>query len=221
MDGASLVAAKEYTMAINHLQLDLTISLFTLQDFTSDFVVQQMLNTTDTAPMSVDISEGSVQDGTAGAIFDNDGGSLRVQSVGVAGVTSPALIATSNGGNSFFQDSIVSASQLDYVTDTSALAAQSVINVQVSDMRSMVNTFRVQDAGTQLSVSGSTITNNRISGSRWTGVQAQNGALAQINDFTMDANEGVAFAFSSVGASTRIQVVNSLVERNTGTVSRN
>lgn len=168
--------------------------------------------------MSIDIANSTVRDGTAGVIFTNDGGSLRIQALQATGVTSPALIATSNGGNAFFQDSLVSASQLDYVTDTLGAAAQSVINVQVSNMQSMVTAFRVTDAGSELSVTGSSIIANQIAGRRWTGVEARSGARAQISDMTMSANDGIAFVFSSVGASSRVIVTDSLVEQNAGTV---
>ncbi|GKY90646.1 hypothetical protein MPSEU_000038000 [Mayamaea pseudoterrestris] len=193
-------------------------------DFTSEFVVRQQPGngtSTDIAPpMTIDISNSTVSDGTTSAVFDNDGGSLRVQQLQATGVTAPALMATSNGGNSFFQDSVVSASRLDYVTETSGSGAQSVINVQVRDMLSMVNTFRVQDVGSQLTInSGATITNNKLSGSRFSGVYAETGATAKVNDFTMSGNEGVAFAFYSVGVNTNVQVADSIVDDNVGTAN--
>jgi hypothetical protein len=167
--------------------------------------------------MTVDISGAQVQDGTAGSLFDNNGGSLRITNLQASGLTSPALVATSNGGNSFLQDSTVFRSSLDAVTATSGVGAQSILNLEVREMLAMVNTFRVQDAGTQLKITSARVTNNKLT-TRWSAVQVQTGATAKISELNMNNNRGVAFGVSAVGAKTNVQIADSFIKLNTGTV---
>ena len=79
-----------------------------LQEFSSDFVVLQSASGSFFGPMSVIVERSFVSNGFAGAVFDNDGGLLRINDLVVTGVTTSALVATANNGASFLQRSAIS-----------------------------------------------------------------------------------------------------------------
>lgn len=58
--------------------------------------------------MTVQVERSTVQSGAAGAVFDNDGGLLRISDIDVTNVTAAALVATANNGASFLEKSKVS-----------------------------------------------------------------------------------------------------------------
>jgi hypothetical protein len=199
------------------LQFTKDFSLLIIQNFQSEFVVQQFNNGTGSV-MTVDIDSCTISRGVAGTILANNGGSLRVQKLEVHEVTASALVATSNGGNSFFQDSMVTGSMLVYITETSGLGAQSVINVGIQNMTSMVNAFLVSGAGSKLSLGNSTINNNTITDTRWTAVQVQSGATATVSNSEISGNSGLAFGVAAIGLNTQVAIANSLLSENVGTV---
>lgn len=57
--------------------------------------------------MTISIEESSITGGTAGAIFDNDRGALRISKLQVNDVKSAALIATANAGTSMLENSTI------------------------------------------------------------------------------------------------------------------
>jgi len=74
----------------------------------SDFVIMQRAESTVFGPMTVEIRNGIVTSGTAGAVFDNDGGLLRINQLQVVDLTATALVATANNGASFLEKSSIS-----------------------------------------------------------------------------------------------------------------
>ena len=81
-------------------------STLVVQEFMSDFVVLQRSRDSGFGPMTVEIEGSIVTSGTAG--FVNDGGLLRINKLDVVDLTATALIATSNNGASFMEDSTIS-----------------------------------------------------------------------------------------------------------------
>jgi len=74
----------------------------------SDFVILQRTQDSVFGPMTVEIVGGVVTAGTAGAVFDNDGGLLRISDLEVVDLTATALVATANNGASFLEESTMS-----------------------------------------------------------------------------------------------------------------
>lgn len=74
----------------------------------SDFVVLQRAEGNVFGPMTVEIEGGVVSSGTAGAVFDNDGGLLRISELQVVDLTATAMVATANNGASFLEESNIS-----------------------------------------------------------------------------------------------------------------
>ena len=90
------------------LNLKLMFSTLVVQEFMSDFVVLQRSRDSGFGPMTVEIEGSIVTSGTAGSVFVNDGGLLRINKLDVVDLTATALIATSNNGASFMEDSTIS-----------------------------------------------------------------------------------------------------------------
>lgn len=91
------------------LTISLTTSIAgTSQEFMSDFVVLQRARDSGFGPMTVEINRCIVTAGTAGSVFDNDGGLLRINELDVVDLTATALVATANNGASFLEDSTIS-----------------------------------------------------------------------------------------------------------------
>jgi len=59
--------------------------------------------------MTVQVASSAVSSGTAGAIFDNDGGLLRISQIEVTDISTAALVATANNGASFLEQATVSS----------------------------------------------------------------------------------------------------------------
>lgn len=169
--------------------------------------------------MVVNVQNSAVSSGTSGVVFDNNAGSIQISGLVVNEVDAASLIATANGGSAFIEDSSITASAFDQVTMTSSLGAQSVMGVTVSEMRRLVDAFKVTGAGSQLIMSGTSITNNDLDGEVWTGVLADMAGSAEVLGLTMTNNKGVEFAVSAVGSGSVLVMRDSTVERNTGVVS--
>jgi hypothetical protein len=58
--------------------------------------------------MTIQIEGGEVSKGTAGSVFDNDGGLLKINNLEVREVMATALIATANNGATFLEGSTIS-----------------------------------------------------------------------------------------------------------------
>lgn len=169
--------------------------------------------------MTVDIADSAVSTGTAGSVFDNDGGLLRISNLAVTEVDAATLVATANGGNSFLSESSVSECAFDSVTSASTTGAQSVMDVEVTRMRRIDDAFVVEDAGSMLTVTGLSMGNNDINdGSRWTAVSAKRSATATVSGLTISTNAGLEFGVSAVGSGSTLTVRDSFVLDNAGTV---
>jgi hypothetical protein len=59
--------------------------------------------------MTVQIERSSVSMGSAGSVFDNDGGLLRISDLQVTNVVAASLVATANNGASFLERSAISS----------------------------------------------------------------------------------------------------------------
>jgi hypothetical protein len=167
--------------------------------------------------MTIQIEDSTITSGTAGVVFDNDGGSLTVESVEVSDVTSAAFLATANAGTSFLQETIITASSLNSVTFTTAGGSQVVLNVEVSGMDTLEDTFFVEGSGSTLSVAGTSVTRNAVPPA-WSIVSAQSQAIATIMDSSFSQNRGVEFCVSAtLGAN--VTVRDSDISENQGVVS--
>jgi len=192
--------------------------------FRSGFVVNQATfdeEASSGAIMTVDISDSTVSAGTTGSAFDNNGGTLRITNLIVTEVDAAALIATANGGNSFLQESAVTSSGFDTVTTTSSTGTQTVMNVQINQMRRLGDgdgALVVADTGSQLNVMGTTISDNDLAGTRWRAVTAKSGATATVTNSAIANNEGLEFAVSSIGSGSSLTIRDSSIRDNTGTV---
>jgi len=181
-----------------------------------------------TSAMTVDIAESAVNAGTAGSVFDNDGGILRISDLAVTEVDAATLIATANLGSSFLSDSSVSESAFDSITSTGTGAGQGIVNVDVTRMRRLDDAFVVEDAGSTLSIVRVSIGNNENingnggnsggSGTRWTAVSAKRSASAFVSETTMSGNVGLEFGYAAVGSGSSVSVRDSFFNNNTGTV---
>jgi hypothetical protein len=169
--------------------------------------------------MNVQINGGTVLNGMAGAIFDNDGGFLTVTDLEVSEIMTVSLIATANGGVSFLQNSNIMSSTLDQVTFTTAQGAQSVQNTVISGMLGLRDVFYVEDTGSSLTVMGSTIRDNDITANSWAGVTILNGATAQISNSQITGNSGVEFGAAAGGVGSVLTFSDSTISGNTGVVS--
>jgi hypothetical protein len=169
--------------------------------------------------MTVQITGGTVRNGMAGAVFDNDGGFLTVTGLEASDVMTVSLIATANGGVSFLQNSNITSSTLDQVTFTTAQGAQSVQNTIVSGMLGLRDVFYVEDTGSSLTVLGSTIRDNVISANSWAGVTILNGASARVVNSEITGNSGVEFGAAAGGVGSSLIISDSVISANTGVVS--
>jgi hypothetical protein len=188
-----------------------------IQAFSSDFVVRQANDVS--TPMNVQIDGGTVMNGMAGAVFDNDGGFLTVTDLEVSDIMTVSLVATANGGVSFLQNSNIMSSTLDQVTFTTTQGAQSVQSTVISCMLGLRDVFYVEDTGSSLTVMGSTIRDNDITANSWAGVTILNGASAQISDSQITGNSGVEFGAAAGGIGSTLTISNSVISGNDGVVS--
>jgi hypothetical protein len=193
--------------------------LIFFQTFTSDFVVRQMNEVSTATPMNVQINGGSVRNGMAGAVFDNDGGFLTVNDFEASNVMTVSLIATANGGVSFLQNSNITSCTLDQVTFTTAQGAQSVSNTIISGMLGLRDVFYVEDTDSSLNVVGSMIRDNDITSNSWAGFTILNGATARVVGTEITSNSGVEFAAAAGGVGSSLDISDSIISENTGVVS--
>jgi hypothetical protein len=169
--------------------------------------------------MTIQIEDSTITSGAAGVVFDNDGGSLTVESIEVSDISSAALLATANAGTSFLQETKITASSLNSVTFTTAGGSQVVLNVEVSDMDTLEDAFFVEGVGSTLSVVGTSVNRNQIADlSAWSIVSAQSQAIATITDSSFSENRGVEFCVSATLGAT-ITVKDSDISENRGVVS--
>jgi hypothetical protein len=169
--------------------------------------------------MNIEMRDVTVTGGTAGVLFDNDGGVLRLEGASVTDVTSAALIATANSGNSFLQDSSVSKSSLNSVTFTTATGSTSVINTKVTNMVSVDDAFYVEGDGSSLSLSEVEVSGTQVNAPlSWTAVAVQSQAAATVDKVTIAGNEGLEFGLSATLAGV-ISMKDSIIENNQGVVS--
>lgn len=167
--------------------------------------------------MTVQIQNSVVSTGTAGVIFDNDGGLLNVDEVQISGVTSAALIATANAGTSFLQGSTVTTSNLDSVTFTTAGGAQSVINSDVRRMNFVEDVFYAEGTGSTLDITDTLIQMNELETGAFTGMSLQAGALGSMTGSVISDN--TAIEFGVVASASQVSVTESIFSRNIGAVS--
>jgi hypothetical protein len=167
--------------------------------------------------MTVQIEQAVISSGTVGSVFDNDGGLFRVNQLQVMEVTAGALIATANNGASFLEEATITASNMDSITFTTAGASQSVLNTFVTQMNFMEDAFFVEDVGSVLQITGTTLQQNVDFAEPWTGVSARNGATARVSQMSISDNGSVEFGVVSFGST--VLVERSVVSRNTGSVS--
>jgi hypothetical protein len=193
--------------------------LIFFQTFTSDFVVRQMNEVSTATPMNVQINGGSVRNGMAGAVFDNDGGFLTVNDFEASNVMTVSLIATANGGVSFLQNSNITSCTLDQVTFTTAQGAQTVVDTIISGMLGLRDVFYVEDTGSSLNVIRSTIRDNDITSNSWAGFTILNGASARVAGTEITSNSGVEFAAAAGGVGSALDISDSIISENTGVVS--
>lgn len=168
--------------------------------------------------MTVEVTSATITRGTAGAVFDNNGGLLRLSNATVNGIIGPALISTGNSGNSFLQGTTIVASQLDSITATSGAAAQRISQVVVSQMTHMVDAFAVRDSGSVLKIVDVMIIGNSIASTRWSGISSNAGAATIVQGVTISQNSGMEFAASAIGSQASLSLQDSTINNNIGTV---
>lgn len=169
--------------------------------------------------MSVAVSNAAINSGTAGSAFSNDGGQLTISDLIVEDIDAASLISTSNGGTSFLQDSTVVNSAVDSITTTTTAASQSVIGVEVKNMRRLKEAYTVSGTLSGLAISGSLVSgNNATARTSWSGVTVRSGASATVDSFDMSRNAGVEFGLSVSSTGSRLVVKDSRFVENQGTV---
>lgn len=173
--------------------------------------------------MSIEINDAFVTVGRAGAVFDNDRGLLRINSIQVRNITTASLIATANDGTSFLEEGIIETSRIDSITYTTAGAAQTVVNTQVRSMGFIEDAFFVEDESSTLSISSVLLEQNNPTdasgaGSRWSAIVARTRATASIEDSAISGNSQLEFgifAFSSA-----VSIARTSLSDNTGVVRK-
>ncbi|GAX16597.1 hypothetical protein FisN_7Lh329 [Fistulifera solaris] len=209
LTGASIGA---YASAL----LTATFSDVAFTDFESDFVVRQTAGFSTEPPMNIEMRDVTVTGGTAGVLFDNDGGVFRLEGASVTDVTSAALIATANSGSSFLQDSSVLESSLNSVTFTTATGSTSVINTKVTDMVLVDDAFYVEGDGSSLSMSDVEVSGTQVNAPlSWTAVAVQSQATATLEKVTIAGNEGLEFGLGATLGGV-ISMKDSVIENNQG-----
>lgn len=196
--------------------------------------------------MTVLVDGCSVLSGTAGAIFDNDGGLLRLNNLQVNGVTSASLVATANNGASFLEKSTVTgkslasqffiievgcrsatsthafpaldtlASDLNTVTFTTAGGSQTVLASTVSSMNRIEDVFFVEDVGSTLLLDGVMVVENQVQTVPWNVVSARTKAIARVTETTISDNMAIEYGVVAFDAS--VTIMDSFISRNSGTV---
>jgi len=172
------------------------------------------------SPMTIEIKDSQITSGNATVIFNNDGGSLRVDNVAVSDVTTSSFMATANAGVSILQDSSITSSSMGSVTYTTAGAGQSVLDVKVSGMKLISDTlFYVQGAGSTLAIGQTAISNNKLKPTpgSWTAVAAQESGVATVTNSSISGNTGMEFGLSATLAAT-ITIKDTVFEDNQGLV---
>jgi hypothetical protein len=189
-----------------------------IKGFNTEFAVKQVTDT-GTEVMTVAVSNVAVSAGNAGSLFANDGGQLTVSNLIMTDLDAASLISTSNSGTSFLQNSSITNSAFDSVTITSSAGAQTVIGVQVSQMRRLKDVYLVEGLQSSLSITGSSITQNSITEGIWSGVVVQQGARATVSELDFSSNSGVAFGVSVSAIDSSLTMMDSFITQNNGTVS--
>jgi hypothetical protein len=171
--------------------------------------------------MTIEIDGATVRGGRAGAIFDNDRGTLRIKNMQVRNISTASLLATANDGTSFLEDSVVEASRIDSITYTTAGASQTVRNMQVRTMEFLEDAFFVEDESSTLSINSVLLEQNSPTdatgaATRWSAIVARTRATATIEDTTISGNSQLefgVFAFSSA-----VTITGSTLSGNIGVV---
>jgi hypothetical protein len=214
------------------------------QEFASDFVIRQSAAESFFGPMTVQVERSSVTSGTTGAVFDNDGGLLRLSEIDFADVIGVALVATANNGASFLEQSTISrksgnqgdrlfvepqtnafcyllewheVSDVNSITYTTAGGSQSALNTSVTQMSRMEDAFYVEDVGSTLLLEGMAIEQNNMQTVPWSVVSVRTNAIARVSESSISDN--TALEFGVVAFSSTVSIQDSFISRNSGSVS--
>jgi hypothetical protein len=82
------------------------------KNFESESIIVQQSTDEASAPYRVEINGGSIQSGTTGSAFVNDGGELQISDFSANDVTAMSLFSTANGGATFIQDTTIAGGQM-------------------------------------------------------------------------------------------------------------
>jgi len=168
--------------------------------------------------MTVVLEESIMTSGTTGVAFDNDGGILNIRDLQINEITATSLLATANGGASFLQDSSVSFSFLSTATFTTASATQTIVDTDFTQLTSIEDVHFVEGEGTNLVVSGGSVSDVSFFGNSWNLFSLQSQAEGTIMGVVVSRNSGLEFIVSATtGAS--VDVSASTFESNIGVVS--
>jgi hypothetical protein len=167
-------------------------------------------------PMTVVLQDCTVSSGSAGVLFDNDGGLLRIRNVRVENVVAAAIVASANNAASFLETSYVGSSDVNSVTYTTAGATQSVLNTTVARMNRLADAFYVEATGSSLLLETVTVEQNKVQPDPWSAVSVRMGALARIRH-TSIVDNGVV-EFSVVAFQSTVYLSDSIIARNEGSV---
>jgi hypothetical protein len=77
-------------------------------EFNSDFVIRQNATGAAIGSMTIEIVRSIITAGSSGVIFDNNGGLLRINEIGLTDVSAAAFLATANKGASFLSGMTIS-----------------------------------------------------------------------------------------------------------------
>ena len=165
--------------------------------------------------MNVEITGGSVEDGSARTIFRNDGGVINIEGLTVERVTSDILIATSDSGSAVFSDASVSQSSVESITSTSSGGSQRVAGVRVSQMQSMEDAFLADGPGTNLIVDETSVDSNVLSNT-WNIIAVRSGAVGRVTASSFKSNTGIQSGISATSAGSVVTLLDSVVSNNFG-----
>jgi ABC-type glucose/galactose transport system permease subunit len=186
------------------------------QDFASDFVVLQRVEESFFGPMTVQIEDSIISSGSAGVLFDNDGGLLRMRNVEVERVVAASLVASANNAASFLEMGNIHSSEINSITYTTAGATQTVINTTVSRMNRLADAFYVEGMGSTLLLETVKLEQNKVQTDPWSGVSVRMEAIARIRKSSISDNTSVKFGVVTFQSTAHIS--DTLISRNVGSV---
>lgn len=169
----------------------------------------------DGTPASVTVENGSISNGAAGVLFDNDGGSLSLTGLQIEGITSRVIVASANGATSTLAQTTIRSSTVDSVTSSASGAVQRVDDTTVSNMLDLEDVFIGTGTDTRVFLTRVTVENN-ILDERWRVLNIRDGAEGRVVETTISRNTNLQFAFTASSSRSVLVIDDSFLTNNFG-----